>query len=161
MKTHLLLFFIFLFISNSCSSRKYHQHTEVYGIKDVLTKEILAVCNDADGRVLRSAKDKPIVIVAFTREDNICYVYIIPLPFVNKAKVKGNVLINDKLVAFYYEDSTCIFGLIDLNKMKVKYSLDKYIDESDYLKNSSYDAEGLKFRITSAGKLKLVHKGMF
>ena len=162
----ILLFLLILFISNFCKSPKHMEnHKQDTSMDDVikpkLFKQLSSICSEDTLRTLNSCQ-YPLIITDFIKENDNCFLYIIPSPFYSEEKAMGSYKIDDKIIVFYVSDNSCSNDLLNKDKLKRNVRLDEYPKESSFLKrNDIFEPEGVKCKIVNKDSLVLIHRGKF
>lgn len=129
-------------------------------LKPILLEEIMTIWDTSLVDVIN--QDYSLVVVAFAKEDDDCYLYIIPSPYYSDEKVRGSLKIKDKVFVFYFSDNTCVNSFLNKEILKRNVSLEDYEEEQEFFDQYDvFDPNGLKYRIYNEDSLEIIHKGKF
>lgn len=104
----------------------------------------------------------PIIIVAFTKVDDTCFISVIPSPFINENRIRGYFKLNRKIIAVWFDSLDCINGFISPECLLTDLTKIQFVTQDDFYKDIAFfDPKGLKFMVTSKRNIVLVHRGMF
>lgn len=171
MKTLLLilLFFICIVGCNTSSSRSTYLSNESIEDKNEielstivspsLLCELKRITENPDTLGQGNKFDFKIVLVYFSETNNDCFVSVITSHFYDSEQLKGSIVLNGKMIAFYNPESSCNNNLVFSNKLNKEVRGNFPDEHSDIASNTSYDPHGKVFRIHNKDSLELVYSG--
>ncbi|MCD7899887.1 MAG: hypothetical protein LUH22_08425 [Bacteroides sp.] len=108
----------------------------------------------------RRYKDLKVIVIIIGKFNNDYQITIFPNPYY-LGGLDGYLVIDDKMIAFYYDHEKSVNGWVDTEKLIKTVPPEKYPDDKSDVVESGYDPTGKTFKVDNEKMtLELVHSGM-